>query len=76
VAGMAGGTGSAVVDGVTGMRVNGNEVAAVTLALRRLLDDPLLARRMGEAGLARVQGEFAWERVADKMRQMQIQIQE
>lgn len=66
VAGTAGGTGSAVVDGVTGMRVNGNEVAAVTLALRRLLDDPLLARRMGEAGLARVHAEFAWERVVEK----------
>ena len=75
VAGTAGGTGAAVVDSVTGMRVDGNEVAAVTLALRRLLDDPLLARRMGEAGLARVHAEFAWERVADKTRQMQIQIQ-
>jgi hypothetical protein len=27
---------------------------------------------MGEAGLVRVQAEFAWERVADKMRQSQL----
>ncbi len=38
-------------DGVTGFRVDGNDVAAVTMALIRLLADPELARRMGEAGL-------------------------
>ena len=75
VAGMAGGTGAAVIDGETGLRVNGNEAAAVTSALRHLLDDPLLARRMGEAGLVRAQAEFAWERVADKTRQSQVQMQ-
>lgn len=72
VAGMAGGTGAAVVDGVTGLRVDGNEAAAVTSALRQLLDDPLLVRRMGEAGLVRVRAEFSWERVADKTRQSQM----
>jgi phosphatidylinositol alpha-1,6-mannosyltransferase len=76
VAGTAGGTGAAVIDGVTGLRVDGNEAAEVTSALRHLLDDPLLVRRMGEAGLARAQAEFAWERVADKTRQSQMQMQE
>jgi phosphatidylinositol alpha-1,6-mannosyltransferase len=72
VAGTAGGTGAAVVDGVTGLRVDSNEAAMVTSALRYLLDDPLLVLRMGEAGLVRAQAEFAWERVADKMRQAQM----
>ena len=72
VAGTAGGTGAAVIDGLTGLRVDGNEAAAVTSALRQLLDDPLLVRRMGEAGLVRVRAEFSWERVADKTRQSQM----
>ncbi|GBL45750.1 glycosyl transferase, group 1 [Sulfuriferula multivorans] len=72
VAGTAGGTGAAVIDGMTGMRVDGNELA-VTSALHRLLGDPSLARSMGEAGLIRAQAEFAWERVADKTRRLQLQ---
>lgn len=72
VAGTAGGTGASVVDGVTGLRVDGKEAATVTSALRHLLDDPLLVLRMGEAGLVRAQAEFAWERVADKMRQSKM----
>ena len=71
VAGMAGGTGAAVIDHLTGMRVDGNASMAVTSALLDLLNDPLLVGRMGEAGLVRVQAEFAWERVADKTRQLQ-----
>lgn len=66
LAGDAGGTGSAVLNEVTGLRVDGTATEQVADGLRRLLDDPLLARRMGEAGLARVHAEFAWERVADK----------
>lgn len=66
LAGDAGGTGSAVLNEVTGLRVDGTSTERVADGLRRLLDDPLLARRMGEAGLARVHAEFAWERVAEK----------
>ena len=62
-------------DGVTGFRVDGDNVAAVTSALNRLLADPDLARRMGETGLARAQAEFAWERVADKTRHLHGQMQ-
>jgi phosphatidylinositol alpha-1,6-mannosyltransferase len=68
VAGTAGGTSAAVLDGVTGLRVEGNELAAVASALHRLLNDKALSQAMGEAGLARVQNEFSWERVAKKTR--------
>ena len=40
VAGKAGGTGSAVVDGVTGLRVDGENVAEIATALGHLLSDP------------------------------------
>jgi phosphatidylinositol alpha-1,6-mannosyltransferase len=39
VAGLAGGTGDAVVDGRTGYRVDGNSTEAVASALRALLSD-------------------------------------
>ena len=66
VAGRTGGTGSAVLDEVTGLRVDGKQVSEIASALRRLLADPVLRDRLGQAGLARVKGELAWERVAQK----------
>ena len=70
VAGLAGGTGAAVVDGVTGFRVNGESVAAVADAIGRLLWNPALARELGENGYARAVSEFSWERVAERTRQL------
>lgn len=66
VAGISGGTGSAVLDGVTGLRVDGEQLDAITRALGQLLADPLLRSRLGQAGLARVERDLAWERVAEK----------
>lgn len=68
VGGNEGGTGDAVLDGVTGYRVDGDSVPEIARALRRLLADPELARSMGERGHARVHAEFSWERVAYKTR--------
>ena len=61
--------------GVTGLRVDGDDVATVTSALSQLLTDPMRARLMGEAGLTRVHAEFAWERVAEKTRGLHMQMQ-
>ena len=66
VAGRTGGTGSAVLDEVTGLRVAGERVDEVARALHRLLADPAWRAELGQAGLARVRGELAWERVALK----------
>lgn len=60
----AGGVPEALVDGVTGFLVPPNDPAATAEALRRLLDDPALAARMGSAGRARVVEEFGWSRAA------------
>ncbi len=64
VAGIAGGTGNAVVDGITGLRVDGESVAAVTGALARILSDRAFAAQLGEQGSRRATAEFSWERVA------------
>ena len=69
VAGRAGGTGAAVVDGDTGLRVNGDMVEDVTCGLQRILNDHGFAARLGHAGLARVTREFSWEQVAQKTSQ-------
>lgn len=64
LAGLAGGTGSAVLDGVTGLRVDGRDQHAVSSALRRLLADRSYASALGEAALRRVRAQFDWPRVA------------
>ena len=64
IAGAAGGTGAAVVDGVTGYRVDGTDVDALARSLHSLLDDPALAERLGQAGLRRAMEQFSWDAVA------------
>jgi phosphatidylinositol alpha-1,6-mannosyltransferase len=68
IAGRAGGTGDAVQEGVTGLRVDGADSAAVEDALARLLGDPEYAEALGAKGRERACREFAWERVAEKTR--------
>ncbi len=50
IAGAAGGTVEAVIDGQTGLLVDGADPAAVAEAITRLLADPRHTHRMGEAG--------------------------
>ncbi|MBW8328730.1 MAG: glycosyltransferase family 4 protein [Thiobacillus sp.] len=64
LAGNAGGTGSAVIDGETGLRIEGTHISAIANGLARLLTDE--GERMGMAAIERTQREFAWEKVAEK----------
>lgn len=68
IAGNAGGTGAAVVDGATGYRVDGTEVMEITKSLARVLGNPELSRTLGQAGLDRAIAEFSWDQVAHKTR--------
>lgn len=70
LAGLAGGTGSAVVDGETGLRVNGDDLEAVAGALYRLLVDKALASTLGTTAQARARDELSWDRVAYKTAQL------
>jgi len=58
VATAAGGTPELVVDGETGLLVPPGDVTALEEAIERLLRDPGLRRKMGEAGRKRVEGHF------------------
>lgn len=70
VAGRTGGTGSAVEDGLNGLRVDGDSVQAVEDGLARLLQDPLLAHRLGEAGRTRVLEKFTPQQRVALIRQL------
>lgn len=52
--------------GVEGHLVPPGDAGAVADALRRVLTDPGLARRLGEAGRARAR-QYSWERVAGQL---------
>ena len=64
MAGDSGGAAEAVVDGETGLVVDGRHVGQVAEAVAGLLDDPQRARRMGKAGRARVERRFTWPLLA------------
>jgi glycosyltransferase involved in cell wall biosynthesis len=57
----------AVEDEVTGLLVKPRDVHALAAALVRLLRDPELGRRMGEAGRALVAEKFGLDRMADEL---------
>ena len=67
VATPVGGTPEVVTDGVTGLLVPPGDPHALAAALRRLLDDPELARRLGEAGRERVAQDFSERRMAERV---------
>jgi phosphatidylinositol alpha-1,6-mannosyltransferase len=70
IAGLAGGTGAAVIDGKTGHRVDGSNAAEVAATLHQVLADPGGLFALGSAALERVREEFDWDRVADKTRRV------
>lgn len=70
IAGRAGGTGSAVEDGLNGLRVDGESVAAVEQAIAGLLLDPDRARRLGEAGRHRTVSRFTSDQRAELIRRV------
>ena len=65
IAGKAGGTAAAVVDGVTGLRIDGASLEAVTEGLACVLCDQTLAQRLGANGHSRAVANFSWQRVAE-----------
>lgn len=67
VVGDSGGAREALVDGATGLLVDGADVGAVAEAVASLLEDPVRARAMGAAGRARVERHFTWPRAAAQL---------
>ena len=68
VAGASGGIADAVAEGETGMLVTPGDPEPAADAVRHLLNDPVLARRLGDAARTRVEQRFTWRRVVDDLR--------
>jgi phosphatidylinositol alpha-1,6-mannosyltransferase len=68
VAGRSGGSAEAVADGETGLVVDDpTDASALGAAIGRLLEDPELVRRMGEAARTRAEEVFAYDRLAGQL---------
>ncbi len=67
IGGTSGGTADSIVDGVTGLRVDGGNVEKIAHAILAVLTDDGYARRLGEAGRERVRREFRWKEKADRV---------
>lgn len=67
IASAVGGTDEAVVHGETGLLVPPAMPAALASAIRLLLSDPALAKRMGQAGRTRVHREFSADAMVERI---------
>jgi glycosyltransferase involved in cell wall biosynthesis len=65
-----GGTPEVVVDGVTGLLVAAGDAGALARSLTRLLCDPELRRRMGQAGRERVAQRFTVGRMVEQTQRL------
>lgn len=68
IGGKSGGTDDAIVDGVTGIRVDGNSGVEIANAVIDLLSTPDKAKTMGARGRQRVENGFTWDAVAQRTR--------
>ena len=67
VATCSGGVPEVVEDGRTGILVPRGDARELALAIGRVLDDPALARAMGEAGRRRAVEHFSWDVVSRRL---------
>ena len=67
VVGDSGGARETVVDGETGLLVDGRDVVQVAAAVAELLADPARAERMGLAGRTRAEQHHAWPDIAARL---------
>lgn len=70
VASRIGGIPEVVVHGETGFLVPPGEPEAIAYALKVLLENPDLAKKLGQTGYRRVSQSFAWSKVEKQMEQV------
>lgn len=70
IAGRSGGIEDAVIDGVTGLLVDPENIEEISQAIIRLLTDQEYARKLGENGRRRVENELNWMAVGKKIEEI------
>jgi len=66
IAGKSGGAPDAVLEGETGITVDGKDPAAIAEAVKFLLDDPVRAKEMGQRGREWINSYWRWDIWATK----------
>ena len=66
IAGASGGAPDAVIDGVTGVVVDGLDCAAIAVAAIQMLENPIQSQKMGLEGRRWVVEEWRWQIWADE----------
>jgi phosphatidyl-myo-inositol dimannoside synthase len=66
IAGDSGGAPEALIDGETGLVVDGRDVRGVAAAIAELLTDPARCHEMGVAGREFVTKHYAWDVIAER----------
>lgn len=72
IAGLAGGTGAAVINGQTGLRVSGDSPEGVAQALRKVFLDEALCCRLSNNGHSRALQNFSWDAIAIKTKEVKL----
>jgi phosphatidylinositol alpha-1,6-mannosyltransferase len=70
IAGASGGAPDAVIEGVTGVVVDGEDSAAIAVAAINLLNDPERAAKMGQAGRDWIVAKWRWQIWAEKFEKL------
>jgi len=74
VASAVGGIPEVVVDGETGFLVPPGDPESLASAINRVIDCEKLRTQFGEAGRRRVERFFSWEAIAEKTKDMYLEI--
>jgi len=76
IGGRSGGVIEAVADGVTGLLVDGDDVARIADAIVHLASDPARRASLGRAGRQRVQDAFTWSTGAATLRELHLALKD
>ncbi len=74
IGGLSGGTGEAIQDGITGLRVDGEKIEAIAQAVVELSTNIKRARAMGERGRQLVESAFSWDSIVECTRRITANI--
>lgn len=66
IAGRDGGTGSAILEGETGLLVDGSSIEEIVQALESILSDSATSERLARNALERARRDFSWETVTQR----------
>ncbi|MEW6409284.1 MAG: glycosyltransferase [Nitrospirota bacterium] len=74
VATNVGGIPEAIIDGVTGILVSPGDADALADAIKKLIQDKSMARRMGEEGRQRIEEHFSVEKMVEGMYDLYVSL--